>query len=167
MLSVIGWIFFALGLLVGVLVIPFGIPGTFIIVAVSFLAGLATHFQAITWPFLGALLAISLGVELIEFVLGALSARKFGSSKWGMWGSILGGLFFAIWATPLSPVIGTIFGAFIGAFVGAFVFEFLRFGDLNRALRSGWGSFLGAITGRLLKLVVAIVMVVLIAVRLL
>ena len=167
MLSFIGWIFFALGLFIGVAVIPFGIPGTFIIVGVTFLAALATHFQTFTWPFLGVLLLLSLAVELIEFALSAAAARRYGSSKWGMWGAVFGGLVFALWATPFSPIIGTILGAFIGAFVGAFLLEFLRFGDVQRALRSGWGSFLGAVTGRLLKLLIAMTMVIIIAARLL
>lgn len=164
-MAIVGWILFVLGWIVGILVIPFGIPGTFLIVIDAFIFALVSGFQSITWGFLGVLLGLSILVELVEFFLGAAAARKYGSSKWGMWGAIIGGFIGALWATPFSPILGTIFGAFIGAFIGAFVFEFIRFSDSARALRAGWGAFLGAFTGRLLKLLVAIIMVVLIAFR--
>jgi uncharacterized protein YqgC (DUF456 family) len=164
-MSILGWILLVIGWLVGIVIIPFGLPGTFVIVVVAFIFALLTDFQSITWSFIGILLSLSILVELIEFFLSAAAAKKYGSSKWGMWGAIIGGFFGAIWATPISPILGTIFGAFIGAFIGAFVFEYIRDSDSSRALRSGWGAFLGAVTGRLLKLIVAIAMVVMMAFR--
>jgi uncharacterized protein len=164
-LAVIGWFFFILGWLIGIAIIPFGLPGTFIIVIDAFIFAWLTDFQPITWDFLGILLGLSIVVELLEFFLGAAAAKKYGSSKWGMWGAIIGGFLGAVFATPIAPILGTIFGAFIGAFLGAFVFEYIKYTDTQKALRSGWGAFLGAVTGRFLKLFVAIVMVVMIAFR--
>ena len=164
-MSIIGWILFVLGWVIGIVIIPFGLPGTFVIVVDVFIFALLTDFQPITWNFIGILLGLSILVELIEFFLSAAAAKKYGSSKWGMWGAIIGGFLGAIWATPIAPILGTIFGAFIGAFLGAFVFEYIRDSDVNKALRSGWGAFLGAVTGRFLKLIVAIAMVVMIAYR--
>lgn len=161
-MAIIGWIFFVLGLFVGLAVIPFGIAGTFIIVVDALLFALFTNFDQITWSFLGILLGISLFVELIEFLLGAAAAKKYGSSGWGMAGSIVGGIIGAIWGTAISPILGTIFGAFIGVYLGAFLFEYLRFKDSERAKKAGWGAFLGALTGRFLKMIAAIVMIVMI-----
>jgi hypothetical protein len=167
MLSVLGWAAFALGLLIGLIIIPFGLPGTFVIAGVALIAGIFTGFHPIGWKLLAFLFGLSVLVEVVEYLLSAVAAKKYGSSRWGMWGAILGGFAFAIWATPISPFIGTVFGAFIGAFLGAFFFEWLRFGDVGRAFRSGWGAFLGALGGRLLKFLAALVMVTLIAFTLL
>ena len=164
-MEIIGWIVFVLFWLIGIIIIPFGLPGTFVIVIDALIFAWLTNFQPITWKFLGILLGLSIVVELIEFFLGAAAAKRYGSSKWGMWGAIMGGFFGAFLATPFSPILGTIFGAFVGAFLGAFVFEYIRDSDVNKALRSGWGAFLGAVTGRFLKLIVAIAMVVMIAFR--
>jgi len=164
-MEIIGWIFFILFWIIGIIIIPFGLPGTFVIVVDALIFAWLTNFQPITWEFLGILLGLSIIVELIEFFLSAAAAKKYGSSKWGMWGAIIGGFFGAFLATPFAPILGTIFGAFIGAFLGAFVFEYIRDSDVNRALKSGWGAFLGALTGRFLKLIVAIAMIVMIAFR--
>lgn len=160
MLHVLGIVGFVLVLLTGLVVIPFGIPGTFLIVLDSFIYGWATGFQSVSLEFVGILLAISLAVEAVEFFLGALTAKKYGSSRWGMWGAILGGFFGALWLTPLTPPFGTFLGAFAGAFGGAFLFEFLSQKDVHRALKAGWGAFLGALGGKVLKIVTALGMIV-------
>ena len=165
MISIIGMIIFWLVLLAGIVVIPFGIAGTFVIVVDAFVLGLLTHFVRMTPGFLIALLVISLLVEGIEFVLGAWAAKRFGSSAWGMWGAILGGFFGAIWFTPFVPPIGTLLGAFVGAFGGAFLLEVLHEKDVSRALKVGWGAFLGAVGGKILKIVAAIGMVVAIGIQ--
>jgi len=165
MLSVLGMILFWLVLLGGIAVIPFGIAGTFIIVADAFFLGLLTHFAKMTPGFLLALLSVSLLVEGVEFILGAWAAKRFGSSAWGMWGAILGGFFGAIWFTPLVPPLGTLLGAFVGAFGGAFLLELLHEKDAARAFKVGWGAFLGAVSGKLLKIVAAIGMVVAIGIQ--
>ncbi len=165
MLSVLGMIFFWLVLLLGIAVIPFGIAGTFIIVADAFVLGLLTHFAKMTPGFLLALLTLSLLVEGFEFFLGAWAAKRFGSSSWGMWGAVLGGFFGAIWFTPLAPPLGTLLGAFVGAFGGAFLLELLDEKEVARALKVGWGAFLGAVSGKILKIVAAIGMIVAIVIR--
>ncbi len=165
MLHILGIVVFLLILVAGLVVIPFGIPGTFIIVLDSFVYGLATHFERVTLGFVGILLAISLAVEAVEFVLGALAARKYGSSSWGMWGALIGGFFGALWLTSLFPPLGTFLGAFVGAFAGAFVFELLSQRDVDRALKAGWGAFLGALGGKLLKIVTAVGMIIAVAVQ--
>jgi uncharacterized protein YqgC (DUF456 family) len=164
-LHILGIVVFLLILVAGLVVIPFGIPGTFIIVLDSFVYGLATHFERVTLGFVGILLAISLAVEAVEFVLGALAARKYGSSSWGMWGALIGGFFGALWLTSLFPPLGTFLGAFVGAFAGAFVFELLSQRDVDRALKAGWGAFLGALGGKLLKIVTAVGMIIAVAVQ--
>ena len=165
MLFVVGMILFWLILIISIAIIPFGIPGTFLIVADTFVYALITHFEKISPVFIGVLLAVSIIVELVEFGMSAWAAKKYGSSSWGMWGAIIGGFFGAVVLTTFLPPFGTIFGAFIGAFAGAFLIEFLHNQEFQKALRIGWGAFLGAVSGKLLKIVAAIAMVVAVGVK--
>lgn len=160
LLSVAAHAFFLLGLLAGVVIIPFGLPGTFVIAGVALLHGLFTGFDPVTLKFLLLLLAISGVGELVEFYLGAAAARRYGGSRWAMWGAILGGFIGAVYATAILPLLGTLLGAFVGAFIGAALLEYLHLRNTGNALRVGYGAFLGAVGGRITKLVLAIAMVV-------
>ena len=106
------------------------------------------------------------GMEILEAIFGALLARQYGGSKWGMLGAMVGGTAGAIIGTPLMPVVGTFAGAFMGSFLGAMTFEFVQGKDHQRAIRVGFGAFLGVISGKVTKIFVAIMMVVMIGIRL-
>lgn len=51
------------------------------------------------------------------------------------------GLFFGVW------------GIILGPFIGAVVFELIDGKNTRAALRAGWGSFVGLMTGTILKLI--------------
>ncbi|MFQ5863749.1 MAG: DUF456 domain-containing protein [bacterium] len=161
-LEIIGQIVFWILMLVSILIVPFGIPGTFVIVGNALIYGWLTNFAEMTWKFIGILLLISVLAEVVEFFMGAAAAAKYGASKLGIFGAILGGFVGAIWLTPLFPVIGTIFGAFLGAFVGATLFEYFASKDMQKSLRAGFGAFLGSVGGKLTKIAAAVAMVVMV-----
>jgi uncharacterized protein YqgC (DUF456 family) len=163
--DIFGMIIFWLFLLIGVAVIPFGIAGTFIIVADALVYGLITGFEKITLPFVGLLLAIALGVELIEELLSAFMAKRFGGSKWAMIGAIVGGFAGAIIGTPITPVLGTLLGGFLGAFMGAMLLEWLHTSDFQNSVKVGIGAFFGAVGGKVTKLLVAVFMVILVGIQ--
>ncbi len=164
-MEILGMIIFWFFLIAGVVIIPFGVAGTFIIVADAFIYGLATRFERITLSFIGLLLAMALAVELVESFLGALLAKKFGGSKWGMTGAIFGGFLGAVIGTTITPALGTLLGGFIGAFIGALSLEGMHSSDWHNALKVGIGAFLGALGGKVIKIIVAIVMVVMVIIR--
>ena len=80
-MEIAGMILFVLILTAGVVVIPFGIAGTFIIVGAVTGYGLLTGFEQVSPQFCGLLLGLALAVELIEALLGAVLASRFGGSN--------------------------------------------------------------------------------------
>jgi len=83
-------------------------------------------------------------IQIIDFYIPAWGTKKYGGSKFGIWGSIIGmtiGIFFGIW--------GIIFGPFLGAVLG----EMIHGKDTSSVLRAGWGSFVGFLSGILINVV--------------
>ncbi len=88
-------------------------------------------------------------VSVLEYVIPVYGTKKFGGSKYGLWGCSIGlvaGLFFGPW------------GIFLGPFVGAFVGELIANNQSDQALKAALGSFIGFLFSTLLKLVVCVVM---------
>jgi uncharacterized protein YqgC (DUF456 family) len=158
-------IFFWLVLILGIVLIPFGIEGTFIIFADALVYGLLTGFERVTLLFLGLLLGIALLVELFEFVFGGILARKFGGSKWAVAGAIIGGFLGAVIGTSVMPVLGTFVCGFSGSFLGAFSVELFQSWNFKNALKVGAGAFMGALVGKVTKVIVAVAMVVMIGIK--
>ncbi|MDQ7065488.1 MAG: DUF456 domain-containing protein [candidate division KSB1 bacterium] len=165
LLSLSGHAVFWLVLVSGVIMILFGLPGTFVIAGTALVYGWLTDFAVIHGSDVLILFGIAVAGEVIEFLLGAFTAKRFGGSNWAMAGAIIGGFLGAVWATGFLPVIGTLLGAFAGSFVGAFVFEYLHSPNTAHALRVGWGAFLGAVGGKLTKITLAVAMLAMILVR--
>ena len=84
-------------------------------------------------------------VTVLDYVIPAWGPKRYGGSKWGVWGSMIGvlvGLF-------MGP-----FGIIIGPFVGAVVFELIGGKPSREAIRAGWGSFIGLLSGTIIKLII-------------
>jgi len=87
---------------------------------------------------------VTVVVTALDYIVPAWGTKQFGGSKWGTWGSTIGvivGLFMGPW------------GIIIGPFVGAVVFELLGGKSSREAVRAGWGSFIGLLTGTIIKLI--------------
>jgi uncharacterized protein YqgC (DUF456 family) len=103
------------------------------------------------WANISIKLMISLGiiviiVTVLDYILPAWATKKFGGTKMGVCGSIIGlfiGLFFAPW------------GIIIGPFGGAFFGEMIAHNNSEKALRSAAGSFAGFLFGTLAKIIVS------------
>lgn len=164
---IIGLILFCLILVLGIAAIFLGLPGTFIIFGDALVYGLITRFRdPFTPKFLLLLLAIALLAELIEFLLGTFTTLRFGASRWGVVGTLAGGILGATWGSAALPLVGTLVGAFTGAFLGAFVLEYLHRDDHSAAAKAGFGAFVGKILGITFTFSCAIAMIALILIRL-
>ena len=147
---IFGLVLFFVLAMVGLVVIPLGIPGTIIIAGSSGIVGLTSGWQIITVSQFLVFFGLAVGAELLDLILGIFGSKEFGASKISMAGAYFGGLIGAFLGLPL-PVIGNLAGAFIGAFVGAFLLESLFTGDLNQGIKSGLGAFFGRVVGSLIK----------------
>ena len=145
---VIGSIFVLLGLAGCVLPI---LPGPLLGFVGVFLLALINHFSPPLTPTLMVVLAIlTVIVTIGDYIIPLWGAKKYGTSKWGIWGSVAGmaiGLLF-------SP-----FGMFLGAVVGAVAVEWLVQKEKGKAFKAGWGVIVGSLLGAVLKLGVSGTMV--------
>ncbi len=166
-MHVFGSILFYLVLVLGIITIFLGFPGTFIIFADALIYGLITRFRGgITVKFLLLLFAIAVFSELVEFLLGTFTTLKFGATKWGVIGTLVGGILGAAWGSAALPLVGTLVGALLGAFLGAFTLELIHRDDQTGAAKAGFGAFVGKILGITVTFSCAIAMITLILIRL-
>lgn len=132
-------------LIVGLLgaIIP-ALPGPIISYAGLVSLYFSSH-QPFSDRFMLLWLALAILITALDNIVPILGTKKMGGSKKGVWGSIVGLVFGLIFLGP--------FGILIGPFVGAVLGELIDGKEFNLALRAGFGSFLGFLTGTILKLV--------------
>ena len=95
------------------------------------------------------LAVVAVVVTVIDYVVPIWGTRRFGGSKYGMRGATVG-LIIGLFLGPF----GIIIGPFIGAVVGELIFK----DDVKYALKAGFGSLLGFLTGVGLKLAASLLM---------
>jgi hypothetical protein len=92
---------------------------------------------------------VAVVVTIVDYIVPIWGTKKFGGSKYGMRGATVG-LIIGLFLGPL----GIIIGPFIGAVVGELIFK----DDVKYALKAGFGSLLGFLTGIGLKLAASLLM---------
>lgn len=161
-MSIVATILLFLVLLFGVLSVLFGLPGTVIVFLAALVWAIATGFREISWGVLVGCGFLTLLGELADYALGVVGAKRFGSSNKGILFSLVGGFLGALVGAPLFWGAGAVLGALAGAFFGAVVAELLSYGlgQWKKAVRSGWGNFLGRVAGMVVKMAIAVGMAV-------
>lgn len=102
-----------------------------------------------TTNFLLTWAGITLLITGLDYVIPVYGTKKFGGTKYGMWGCMIG-LLVGLWLGP--------FGLILGPFAGAFIGELVGNAQSDHALRAAVGSFIGFLMGTLLKLIACFVM---------
>ncbi len=95
---------------------------------------------------LAVFLALTILTQVANYFLPVWLTKKFGGSKLGTYGSLVGlivGFFFG----PLGMIVGPMIGAFVG--------ELLNSNELNVAVKASLGSFIGFICNMGLGLIVS------------
>lgn len=107
-----------------------------------------TRFAEVSRNLFIILAVVAIVVTVIDYIVPIWGTRRFGGSKYGMRGATVG-LIIGLFLGPL----GIIIGPFIGAVVGELIFK----DDIKYALKAGFGSLLGFLTGVGLKLAASLI----------
>lgn len=145
-------------LLISFLMIPFGLPGLWIMVGAALGYQLLVPGTVSTVTVLGTAL-LALVAEILEFTLAGSYARKYGGSRRAGWGAIIGSIVGAVVGVPI-PIIGPIVGGFLGAFVGAFVAERSAGTTMGGSSRVATGALIGRVVAAALKTAIGVVIAV-------
>jgi uncharacterized protein len=143
-------------LISGIILMILGIIGCLVPVLpgppFSFLGLLLLHFSRFGEFQKATLIAfgiIAVVVTIFDYIIPVWGTRKFGGSKYGTRGALIG----LIIGFFLGPA-GIIVGPMVGAFVGEMIFK----DDIRYASRAGFGSLLGFLAGIGLKLAASLIM---------
>lgn len=120
------------------------IPGPSISFLSLIILSYAKNWEPFSSTFLIIMAGLTILVTILDYVVPAGGAKKYGASKWGVMGAMAGMLI----GVFMSPPWGMILGAFMGAFAG----ELLARKDGAKALQAGFGVFIGIMVGTGLKL---------------
>jgi uncharacterized protein YqgC (DUF456 family) len=145
--------------LVGLAMIPLGLPGLWVMVGGILAYGWLTSFRSVSVAMIVIVLAIAFFGEIIDNWLGFRFAKRYGGSTRSGWGALLGGLVGAVIGVPVA-VIGSVIGAFLGSFIGAALFELSYSRHAGVAARAGWGAVLGRAAAAAVKIALGIVIAV-------
>jgi uncharacterized protein YqgC (DUF456 family) len=127
------------------------VPGAVLILVAAILHQLNIGSgKSLGWWNIAGLVGLTLLSYALEFGSGYFGAKRFGATKWGTFGALIGtivGLFY--------PFPGLLVGPLLGAIAG----ELIAGKRLVSAGRAGWGTVLGNLAGIIAKLVIALAMV--------
>tara|TARA_R110002124_G_scaffold120895_6_gene278968 strand:+ start:26025 stop:26525 length:501 start_codon:yes stop_codon:yes gene_type:complete len=146
LLVIIGLILMFVGIAGSILPVIPGTPLSWLGLIVLFLAP-SLEFE---WTFIVITGIVAIGIYILDYIIPSIGTKKFGGSKAGAWGAIIG-LFIGI----LAPIpFGIIIGPFLGAFIGELAFNKSKG---TQALKAAFGSFIGFLTSTFIKLMATLV----------
>ena len=146
-LIILGCIFIIVGIIGCIIPGVAGPPFSFLALI---LLSIAKKWEPFSVLFLILMAALTIVITGLDYIIPAAGAKKFGASRYGFWGAVIGMVIGIIYVPP--------FGLIIGAFIGAFVGELLIGKQSYDALKAGWGVFIGVMLGILLKLIASGIM---------
>jgi len=146
-LWVLSFVLIGIGLLGTVL--P-ALPGPPLVLLGVLLAAWIDSFARIPGYICAIVSALALAAMAIDWIAGAMGARKMGASKWAVIGATIGAIL-----GVLSGFWGLLFMPLAGAAIG----EFLARQDLLRAGQVGLATWLGMLVGTVVKLAIVAMMI--------
>lgn len=152
-------------LFLGFILVLLGLVGSFVPVLPSVLSSwvglFLLHLTTVVpmdWNFLGITLAITVFIWLLNYLVPAIGTKRFGGSKYGVYGTTIG-----LIVGLLAPIpFGFIIGAFLGAFFGELLFDAK---DTRRALKASFGALLGFLASATIEFLATFVFLILFLVK--
>jgi uncharacterized protein YqgC (DUF456 family) len=127
------------------------LPGSTVILAAAVVHRIALgESHSVGWWTLGGLIGLTVLSYIVDFVSGAIGAKRFGATRWGAIGGIVGaivGIFFGLPGIVLGPLAGVLAGELLGG------------KGLLPAGKSTWGTLLGTAAGVICKLAISALMI--------
>ena len=111
------------------------LPGPFLAFIALLLLSVANQFSVPSIFILCAMGVLALAITLVDYFIPVISAKKFGLSKFGSRGALIGTFLGLLALPPFGAIIGTLFGAMIG--------QFIKERNIKTAFHAGWSVFLG------------------------
>ena len=132
-----------------------GIPSTPLVLIVAIGHKLYFRDASAGWIALTLLTLITALALVMDYLASIYGAKRFGASRKGMVGAIVGGIVGLFFNLP---------GILLGPFIGATVFELVGGREFKPAMKAGLGATLGLFAGAAGKLVCCVAMMMLFAV---
>lgn len=163
-LFIVYWFVVAV-MVVGVIgaVIP-AIPGPSLILGAILIWCIATNFTGLGW-WLVVVVGLLIVSTLVEILATYWGAQRFGASKWGQFGAIIGMVVGFLGLLPALPFGGPLLGILLGPVLGAAVAEFIYRRDLELierlkfSLKIGLAIVVGSLLGNVIEGILAAVSV--------
>lgn len=145
------WILAAALIAVGLVgtVMP-ALPGPPLVLLGILLAAWIDRFAKISGLVCAIVSVLALAAIAIDWIAGALGARRVGASKWAVIGATVGAIL-----GVLSGFWGLLFMPLVGAAIG----EFIARQDLLRAGQVGLATWIGMLLGTVAKLAIVAMMI--------
>ena len=119
------------------------IPGPPLSYLAIIILSMAKNWEPFSATFLIITAILTVLLSLVDYIMPAMGAKRYGASRYGIWGSMIGmiaGLF------VIPP-----FGMLILAFVGALAGEILAGKEAGKAMQAGLGIIMGNLVSVALK----------------
>lgn len=144
-------------LLLGFVLMIVGVLGSFLPVLpgppiswVGLMLLYLTKAVPVSYTVLGITLVIAIVVGILDYIIPAKGTKRFGGSKYGIWGTNIG-----LVVGILAPIpLGFIIGPFVGAFVGELINDST---DSKKAFKAATGSFIGFLASTFMKFLVSMI----------
>jgi len=152
------------------LLIAFGIlacllpilPGNIIIWLGILLHKLWMQEASVSWLVVLITGGLAVLAQVLDFVAGYWGAKRFGASRRGAVGALLGGIIGPLFATPLfgwfAGPLAPLFGLVVGPIIGALVGELSSGRTSREASRAGAGTVVGGILAFAIKFALGLLM---------
>mgnify|MGYP001487448580 CR=1 FL=1 len=152
-----GYAFFFAVLMISLIMIPIGLPGTWLMALTMVIYSWIDGFTLWKGIVIAILLVLATIGELIEFLAGYKGARQAKGTRRGAVGAIMGGLLGAF-IGAFFGLLGAVPGAIVGTFLGALAIEYWITKDSDNSLGVAKAAMIGKILGSIAKTITGMLM---------